>query len=87
MAAARASLAIATVGVGSYFLFFRSSAVEANDKPKPGLVRRHSSGDHAFLPSRTEIEAKKAAARNFGVAKDQVQDSEEEIAIGRIALR
>ena len=47
----------------------------AGAKTKPQLVRRHSSGDHAFLPSRQEAEAKLMAARG-GVAKGDQPDSE-----------
>jgi len=66
------------LGAATYFVFFRnSSVVEAKDQPKKsGLVRRHSSGDHAFLPNRLEREAKKIANSNFGVQKDNVQDRE-----------
>ena len=42
---------------------------------KKMLVRRHSSGDHAFLPNRQETEAKNLAARG-GVQPGHMQDSE-----------
>lgn len=42
---------------------------------KKTLVRRHSSGDHAFLPTRGETTAKKLAGRG-GIQEGQVADSE-----------
>ena len=52
-----------------------SAIPEAAPAKKP-LMRRHSSGDHAFLPNRTEKAAIKAAGKNFGVPGNLVQDSE-----------
>jgi len=52
----------------------------AGTKKKQMLVRRHSSGDHAFLPSRQETAAKNLAARG-GVQPGHMQDSE----VGRAA--
>lgn len=43
-------------------------------KPKP--VRRHSSGDHAFLPDQKQKAAINAAKKNFGVPPELVQDRE-----------
>jgi hypothetical protein len=43
-------------------------------KPKP--VRRHSSGDHAFLPDQKQKDAINAAKKNFGVPPELVQDRE-----------
>ena len=40
------------------------------------MVRRHSSGDHAFLPNQADKNAKRAAQASFGVPKNLVQDSE-----------
>ena len=40
------------------------------------MLRRHSSGDHAFLPSNNERAAIKAANKNFGVPHTLVQDGE-----------
>ena len=40
------------------------------------MLRRHSSGDHAFLPSRTDRDAIKAANKNFGVPHTLAQDGE-----------
>ena len=40
------------------------------------IIRRYSSGDHAFLPNKGERAAKAAAEKNFGVPKDLVQDRE-----------
>mmetsp|Transcript_24604 Transcript_24604/g.51511 ORF Transcript_24604/g.51511 Transcript_24604/m.51511 type:complete len:88 (-) Transcript_24604:765-1028(-) len=48
----------------------------AADNKKKMLVRRHSSGDHAFLPTQRDIEAKKIAQKSFGVQEGHVQDSE-----------
>jgi hypothetical protein len=45
------------------------------DAKKPQLVRRHSSGDHAFLPQRHEVEAMKVSKKNGGVQEGQIQDS------------
>jgi len=42
---------------------------------KGPLVRRHSSGDHVFLPTRGETAAKKLAGRG-GIQEGQVADSE-----------
>ena len=53
-----------------------STAATEAAKPKKMLVRRHSSGDHAFLPSRTDRDAIKAANKNFGVPNTLVQDGE-----------
>jgi len=68
---------IGAIGCAGYFLFARGSApaVEAQAK-KGGLVRRHSSGDHAFLPNRAERASVKSAQKNFGVPKEFAQDSE-----------
>ena len=46
------------------------------DKPKKMLVRRHSSGEHAWNPTRAETAAKKTAAKSMGVQKGHTQDSE-----------
>lgn len=43
-------------------------------KPKP--VRRHSSGDHAFLPDQKQKDAINAAKKNFGVPPELMQDRE-----------
>ena len=42
----------------------------------PKLLRRHSSGDHAFLPDHKHREAIKASQKNFGVPSGLVQDGE-----------
>ena len=52
----------------------QSDAGEVNKKKS--LVRRHSSGDHAFLPTRQDREAIKAANKNFGVPTHLVHDRE-----------
>ena len=54
---------------------------DAATKPIPAaqpkkLIRRHSSGDHAFLPNRADRDAIKASQKNFGVPKTLVQDAE-----------
>ena len=46
------------------------------EKTKKALVRRHSSGEHAFLPKQSDRQAIKAAQKNFGVPNNLVQDSE-----------
>ena len=43
-------------------------AESENKKPKQKLVRRHSTGDHAFLPSKQE-----QAARKVAIARSQSQ--------------
>lgn len=47
----------------------------ATAQKKKALVRRHSSGDHAFLPNRQETAAKNLAARG-GVQAGSMHDSE-----------
>ena len=57
----------------------QSNAGETSVKAQPEkkkMLRRHSSGDHAFLPNRQEKEAIRAAQKNFGVPSTLVQDSE-----------
>jgi len=80
MAAARASVAAGLLGGAAYFLMFRESntvqAQTSDAKKKAGLVRRHSSGDHAFLPNRTERNAKRISQTNYGVQKEHAQDTE-----------
>ena len=44
--------------------------------PKPKLVRRHSTGDHVFLPDQKHKAAINAAKKNFGVPPVTVQDRE-----------
>jgi len=67
---------------GGYFLLMRSSQptlVRANSDAganQKRLVRRHSSGDHAFLPSKTDRAAIRSSQKDFGVPKDMVQDAE-----------
>jgi len=49
---------------------------DAGDKfKKKTLVRRHSSGDHAFLPTRQDREAINASKKAFGVPNNLVQDA------------
>ena len=52
------------------------AAAAPADKPKKMLVRRHSSGEHAWNPTRAETAAKKTAAKSMGVQKGHTQDSE-----------
>jgi len=40
------------------------------------LIRRHSSGDHAFLPNKQDRHAIKESKKNFGVPGHLIQDSE-----------
>jgi hypothetical protein len=44
--------------------------------PKPKLVRRHSTGDHVFLPDQNHKAAINAAKKNFGVPPETMQDRE-----------
>ena len=52
------------------------SQSEGCEPAKPKLVRRHSSGDHAFLPDQKQKAAINAAKKNFGVPPELVQDRE-----------
>ena len=45
------------------------------DPKKKNLVRRHSSGEHAFLPSRQDRKAINDANKSFGVPQNLVQDA------------
>ena len=38
------------------------------------MIRRHSSGDHAFLPSRADRKAISASQKSFGVPDSLPQD-------------
>ena len=49
---------------------------EGYEPPKPKLVRRHSTGDHVFLPDQKHKAAINAAKKNFGVPPELVQDHE-----------
>ena len=40
------------------------------------LVRRHSSGDFAWIPTPADMAKKKAAQKNFGVPEGAIHDSE-----------
>ena len=53
----------------------QSDAGQAPQRKK-ALVRRHSSGDHAFLPASRQGLDKTAAQKNFGVPQNLVQDGE-----------
>lgn len=52
--------------------------VSAKEEPKKVLLRRHSTGEHAFFPDKTFRDAKRAAsqAKNFGVDDNHVHDGE-----------
>ena len=76
MGIAFVSLAVAYQSTPPALVRAQSNAQAVPEQPKKVLLRRHSSGDHAFLPNRTEKAAIKAANKNFGVPKDLVQDSE-----------
>jgi hypothetical protein len=54
----------------------RAQSDSAQEFRKKTLIRRHSSGDHAFLPSKADRAAIKASQRNFGVDGNHVQDGE-----------
>jgi len=54
----------------------RAQSDSAKEFKKKTLMRRHSSGDHAFLPSKADRAAIKASQRNFGVDGNHVQDGE-----------
>jgi hypothetical protein len=68
--------------VGCAVVFFRKPepalvrAQSAGEPKAKKMVRRHSTGDHAFLPNRQERDAVKQANKNFGVPGHLVQDSE-----------
>ena len=64
--AALKSVGAALVGVTTYMMFFRTpqqNLVRA-DSSNRKLVRRHSSGDHAFLPTKQDRKAIKEANKN-----------------------
>mmetsp|Transcript_25280 Transcript_25280/g.81760 ORF Transcript_25280/g.81760 Transcript_25280/m.81760 type:complete len:91 (-) Transcript_25280:586-858(-) len=79
MSAAQVAAAVSAIGLVGYMLMRPMETVSAQTtdaaSTKTKLVRRHSSGDHAFLPQKQELEAKKAAKKNYGVQEGQVQDS------------
>jgi len=75
-----AGLGMAAAGVGAFF-YAKTPAIAAEDTTgsaarKKALIRRHSSGDRAFLPSPKEVEARRTANRGGGVQKGQIHDSE-----------
>eukprot|EP00320_Phaeocystis_rex_P005897 CAMPEP_0119055932 /NCGR_PEP_ID=MMETSP1178-20130426/640_1 /TAXON_ID=33656 /ORGANISM="unid sp, Strain CCMP2000" /LENGTH=89 /DNA_ID=CAMNT_0007036599 /DNA_START=92 /DNA_END=361 /DNA_ORIENTATION=- len=76
-----AAVGATLVGAVAYFAFAQPASSLARADSNAGaskkkmLVRRHSSGDHAFLPNRQETEAKNLAARG-GVQPGHMQDSE-----------
>ena len=79
MAQRAAVPALTALAAGAAYMLWPAQPVAAEEaKPKKNtrLLRRHSSGDHAFLPTRTETEAKKTAIKAFGVDKNHVQDGE-----------
>ena len=57
-------------------MYSRQETAAAAEPKKGGLVRRHSSGDHAWRPTPRDTAAKKAANKNFGVGADQIHDCE-----------
>mmetsp|Transcript_1023 Transcript_1023/g.2408 ORF Transcript_1023/g.2408 Transcript_1023/m.2408 type:complete len:110 (+) Transcript_1023:234-563(+) len=78
-----AAVGATLVGAVAYFALAPSAPAaalaradsSATSQKKKMLVRRHSSGDHAFLPNRQETAAKNLAARG-GVQPGHMQDSE-----------
>lgn len=54
----------------------QSNAQAAGASTQKRLIRRHSSGDHAFLPSRQDRAAIKDSQKNFGVPGHLSQDGE-----------
>mmetsp|Transcript_28743 Transcript_28743/g.47634 ORF Transcript_28743/g.47634 Transcript_28743/m.47634 type:complete len:94 (+) Transcript_28743:83-364(+) len=54
----------------------QSKMETAGQPTKKAMVRRHSSGDHAFLPVKREREAVKISQQSFGVQSTSVPDSE-----------
>jgi len=82
--AARPILGLMGAGVLGYFAYaasqpqpalVRAQSDAGTQKKKAALMRRHSSGDHAFLPNRQERTAIKEANKSFGVPKNLVQDA------------
>jgi len=66
-------------GAAAYLLLGRNKASPAAASPEEGkkrMVRRHSSGDHAFLPTKKDRDAINQSQRSFGVRKGDIQDSE-----------
>eukprot|EP00321_Phaeocystis_globosa_P017661 CAMPEP_0118809918 /NCGR_PEP_ID=MMETSP1162-20130426/631_1 /TAXON_ID=33656 /ORGANISM="Phaeocystis Sp, Strain CCMP2710" /LENGTH=152 /DNA_ID=CAMNT_0006739391 /DNA_START=90 /DNA_END=548 /DNA_ORIENTATION=+ len=78
-----AAVGATLVGAVAYFALAPSQPAanlaradsNAGAQKKKMLVRRHSSGDHAFLPNRQETAAKNLAARG-GVQPGSMHDSE-----------
>jgi len=76
--------AIGAAGVSYWFIFSMTSErhvlaraqSEGYAPPKPKLVRRHSTGDHVFLPDQNHKAAINAAKKNFGVPPETMQDRE-----------
>jgi len=69
--------ALLAAGVGYFAISSMTSSTPALARePTKKLVRRHSSGDHAFLPNQANKDAIKASKENFGVPKDLVHDRE-----------
>ena len=67
--------------VAGYFAFRSTQTATAVATAQPAekkkmLVRRHSSGEHAWNPTRQEQAAKRTASKSMGVQKNQVQDGE-----------
>jgi len=61
----------------AYGISQASQTVSANEQPaQRKMVRRHSSGDHAFLPDRQVTSAKKTASKGFGVQEGQLKDDQ-----------
>ena len=65
-------------GAAAYLLLGRNKATAAAspEAGKKRMVRRHSSGDHAFLPTKKDRDAINQSQRSFGVRKGDIQDSE-----------
>jgi len=85
MSAAR-GIVVASTATAAAMAFFafqssqptlvRAQSDAGQKEKKKTMIRRHSSGDHAFLPSKQDRDAKKASQKNFGVPDSLPQDSE-----------
>jgi len=78
--AARPLLGVLGAGFLGYFVYVSTAQqptlvrAQSDAGTKKKMVRRHSTGDHAFLPNRQERDAIKQSTKSFGVPKNLVQD-------------
>ncbi|EOD24702.1 hypothetical protein EMIHUDRAFT_425537 [Emiliania huxleyi CCMP1516] len=81
MSATKAVGAAAVAAIGGWILLRPKAVVAAKEthlspQTSSKVMRRHSSGDHAFLPKQDYVDALKTAKKNHGVQQGHIQDSE-----------